>query len=1118
MNDFKLSKGEIPLSAIKKIRNDFYREILEGHLISYGVLPHTTEGIDKAKRISASRDTWLSITDLPEYYDDIDSEIITGKSSAAFYSIQRKLKIFYGLSDASDGLSDASESKQTAPVQEPTPTVEEKPVLEIEKKPVRNVNHPKLYPELQHIQPRYMWGQTGLYDLEFKSDIDRAIYYSKFSKGDNQKSTGTKEAVREWIFAVTGLNSYDDYEELREYRDRIKEYILELVKAYPDENPVVVPPIYDGPFEFPIQDDYEEEYDEDESIIDDSFLDSIRDEEENDTEEVKEQAETAAEVLEEADNAQQEVDLSDIPDSIREELEQVINNKKRERATSKPSSYKTNKEIFEFMKSNFLKIQGELSSINDSIQNQNNLILANTQVLISALDTVENQDSLIVSKLDAILQAFNLQNEKAKQLAEEAENAAAERALEEKRDAARTFEYVDVSGNIKTDGKGGNFILKYLRSKFAKKLYRKSPKRLRNMRRRLRKLQKTPDMLKSRATKAVTSRVGGALARRMPGQTRKAVNALNKIKGLGRVGRAAGPLKYAFAGLEYSERKKAGQSDVQALSGVGGGLAGAAAGGAAGAKGGAALGAFIGAFFGGVGAAPGAAIGAVLGGILGGIGGGFAGSKISDTFTGAEGYEQGTKDVEPGTAILHGTELVLDKDKLNPFNDIGGAMVAATMNFVGGMGPAGASVAPLIRQMAGPLMKTFDVPNVIAQTPVGGNFPTIGPSLKKKEEEKKVLERDEEYGIKKESFVDKLLGFLQDPINSLIKAISGKINPTDAPEIDIGDALSVKGGEDPSAYVYSGFRTSNRPTHNGVDYSGGPFSRVGAPISVIQPGTVVFAGWQNPNNKNAGWGQFVVVKHDDGLHTLYGHLDSINVRKGQKLEPDSQGNAPVIGTLGNTGASEGPHLHFELGTGWNGGVLTGHMNPQPYASKFFRGGGKVTVVNKEMERQDAPEVDLSGQNQEVEPQEPVVPKTTSKTYNVQNKQGEYMKVNFDFENNKVTDEKGNVIPVSKDKNRWILEQVSRQRQIEKEGGGPRATASLSGEIKPSPTQAPKFQSLQGPDNRGGTKYLVVNQQAKPSTPPSAPGVEFVPLATGRWRTKNEYNAKTLEKLRIGLGN
>lgn len=460
MNDFKLSKGEIPLSAIKKIRNDFYREILEGHLISYGVLPHTTEGIDKAKRISASRDTWLSITDLPEYYDDIDSEIITGKSSAAFYSIQRKLKIFYGLSDASDGLSDASESKQTAPVQEPTPTVEEKPVLEIEKKPVRNVNHPKLYPELQHIQPRYMWGQTGLYDLEFKSDIDRAIYYSKFSKGDNQKSTGTKEAVREWIFAVTGLNSYDDYEELREYRDRIKEYILELVKAYPDENPVVVPPIYDGPFEFPIQDDYEEEYDEDESIIDDSFLDSIRDEEENDTEEVKEQAETAAEVLEEADNAQQEVDLSDIPDSIREELEQVINNKKRERATSKPSSYKTNKEIFEFMKSNFLKIQGELSSINDSIQNQNNLILANTQVLISALDTVENQDSLIVSKLDAILQAFNLQNEKAKQLAEEAENAAAERALEEKRDAARTFEYVDVSGNIKTDGKGGELYFK----------------------------------------------------------------------------------------------------------------------------------------------------------------------------------------------------------------------------------------------------------------------------------------------------------------------------------------------------------------------------------------------------------------------------------------------------------------------------------------------------------------------------------------------------------------------------------------------------------------------------------------------------------------------------------
>jgi hypothetical protein len=73
-------------------------------------------------------------------------------------------------------------------------------------------------------------------------------------------------------------------------------------------------------------------------------------------------------------------------------------------------------------------------------------------------------------------------------------------------------------------------------------------------------------------------------------------------------------------------------------------------------------------------------------------------------------------------------------------------------------------------------------------------------------------------------------------------------------------------------------------------------------------------------------------------------------------------------------------------------------------------------------------------------------------------------------------------------------------------------------VSPSTSQRPKFQSLQGPDNRGGTKYLVVNQQAKPSAPPSAPGVEFVPLSTGRWRTKNEYNAKTLEKLRIGLGN
>lgn len=1261
----------IPKNAIKKVRNEIHLEIAAGSLIAYGVFPQTSEGIQKAKETVASKDTWLAPSDLPEYYADIDSDLLMGKENDAIRTIRKTLKEFYGISSTEietvddtgvvegetqiytpadkfvdDGkefadkivtdLDDAIEETSNQIMDDIDAILEadKKKYEDFKKKLNRKVDHPELYPELQHIHPRYMWGQNGLYDLEFKSDIDRAIYFAGKLGGNNSPD---KVAVREWLLAVTGLSVYDDYDEIKRYRKEIVDFILQLVKLDPQKGEVTIPPIYGGYYQEPEEDDEDvidddflnsirDEEDEDESVVDDSLLDSIRDEDENDVEEAKEQAETAAEVLEEADNAEQEVDLSDIPDSIREELEQVINNKKRERATPKPSSYKTNKEIFEFMKSNFLKIQGELSSINDSIQNQNNLILANTQVLVSALDTVESQDSLIVFKLDAILQAFNLQNEKAKQLADEAENAAAERALEEKRDAARTFEYVDVSGNKRTGGKGGNFILKYLRSKLTRKLYRKAPKRLRNMRRRLRKLQKAPGRLKSRATKAVTSRVGGALARRMPGQTRKAVNALNKIKGLGRVGRAAGPLKYAFAGLEYSERKQAGQSDVQALSGVGGGLAGAAAGGAAGAKGGAVLGAAIGAVFGGVGAVPGAAIGAFLGGILGGIGGGFAGSKIADTVTGAEGYEQGTKDVKPGTAILHGTELVLDKDKLNPFNDVGGAMVAATMNFVGGMGPAGASVAPLIRQMAAPLMKTFDVPNVIAQTPVGGNFPTIGPSLKKKKTKKEEKETGEFYEAHDKSFTEKLMDFLSDPITSLIDAIKSKTTrPLDPNQIDqytgavSGETFNpLPGGAIGSSSGQQFGASRGDRSHAGVDIIEDKLTDSRAPVVAYKTGVVTEL---NPN-ANAPGG-IVGLDHGGGLQTRYVHVTpKSGLQKGDTVYGGQQ-----LGNLHKyfSNGIEQTHLHFEIYVNNELKNPTSYIQsvennlPAPLsdqrAKELHESKTKSLPAIDSPVGTPPPSVDLGKQNvmgkkdfgatsgvgskgyiiipghatgggapgekemvkalarnaynnikaknpdakvllmdlDEKFPDSDAGWKAQKNWYTQKESEGyEILEIHLDA---KGGTGKGVIVPhrelnpVEKEfaRSHGAYDRDWRSKPGEKPLAAPHRGVSMfelgnvpekmtqsvmnymtapleesvlktMSSVSPSTSQRPKFQSLQGPDNRGGTKYLVVNQQAKPSAPPSAPGVEFVPLSTGRWRTKNEYNAKTLEKLRIGLGN
>ena len=64
---------------------------------------------------------------------------------------------------------------------------------------------------------------------------------------------------------------------------------------------------------------------------------------------------------------------------------------------------------------------------------------------------------------------------------------------------------------------------------------------------------------------------------------------------------------------------------------------------------------------------------------------------------------------------------------------------------------------------------------------------------------------------------------------------------------------------------------------------------------------VTFAGWQR------GYGNVIEVEHKGQQSTLYAHLSRIDVRKGQRVE---QGG--LIGAVGSTGASTGPHLHFEF--------------------------------------------------------------------------------------------------------------------------------------------------------------------------------------------------------------
>ncbi len=85
--------------------------------------------------------------------------------------------------------------------------------------------------------------------------------------------------------------------------------------------------------------------------------------------------------------------------------------------------------------------------------------------------------------------------------------------------------------------------------------------------------------------------------------------------------------------------------------------------------------------------------------------------------------------------------------------------------------------------------------------------------------------------------------------------------------------------------------------HAGTDYGGG----YGAPIFAVSDGVVNMAG------RNGGYGNFVRLNHGGGVGTGYGHMSRIAVRSGQRVK---QGQ--VIGYIGSTGLSTGPHLHFEL--------------------------------------------------------------------------------------------------------------------------------------------------------------------------------------------------------------
>jgi len=108
--------------------------------------------------------------------------------------------------------------------------------------------------------------------------------------------------------------------------------------------------------------------------------------------------------------------------------------------------------------------------------------------------------------------------------------------------------------------------------------------------------------------------------------------------------------------------------------------------------------------------------------------------------------------------------------------------------------------------------------------------------------------------------------------------------------------------------------TGERGQHNAIDIS----SAIGASVRTPADGIVVKAEWAN------GYGNVIYVSHGYGYSTRYGHLSSFAVRPGQRIK-----RGDVIGHVGSTGRSTGPHLHYEVR------VNNNPVNPLEYILNAF---------------------------------------------------------------------------------------------------------------------------------------------------------------------------------------
>ena len=306
-----------------------------------------------------------------------------------------------------------------------------------------------------------------------------------------------------------------------------------------------------------------------------------------------------------------------------------------------------------------------------------------------------------------------------------------------------------------------------------------------------------------------------------------------------------------------------------------------------------------------------------------------------DFATGIAGGESVGKSAAGTTGALAGS-LVGGAigQALIPIPGVGYIVGSAAGNFIGGYGADRAYEAIASQSR----LKAKQDAKLKAQRQVR----TKGTKVENKD---KILNKFDDVANKFEGFVKGLVGDVAGSIISGVDtkdvSLDGDANyPTSTTKNEAKGEyqdMDVSGGVDPSTVkVTSGYGMRGKRMHHGTDYG----LDSGTPISVIQPGIVEYSGWAE-----GGAGNSIYINHPDGAKTVYFHLlDPSPLKNGQSIPAGT-----FIGKVGSTGRSSGPHLHFEY---YPPGSTT-RVDPEKYASKYFRFGGNVKAKPKDKPKTEA---------------------------------------------------------------------------------------------------------------------------------------------------------------------